>query len=167
MNVIATTLTATALFLSPAGGPTPAAIDAPSTPVVPSATAPATNNDVVGEWMSVDDDGKTVKSKVRIYEKNGKIFGKIVHLTDPKKRTKLCDQCPGSRKNQPILGLEIIRDMSRDGDRWEGGRILDPESGKEYRCYLELQANGTKLKVRGYLGISLLGRTQIWRRAQG
>jgi uncharacterized protein (DUF2147 family) len=76
---------------------------------------------------------------------------------------KLCDRCKGSKKNQPIQGLVIIEGLEKDGDEFNGGTILDPENGKTYKCYLEL-VDKSKLKVRGYLGVSLLGRTQYWTR---
>ena len=67
----------------------------------------------------------------------------------------------GSKKGQKIKGLVIIEDIKKDGDEYNDGTILDPENGKEYKCYLELE-EPNKLKVRGYLGFSLLGRTQYW-----
>jgi uncharacterized protein (DUF2147 family) len=119
----------------------------------------------VGYWKTIDDDGKTEKSIVQIYKKGDKVFGKIVELINPDEPNPVCDKCKGKRKNQPIVGLEIIWDLEEDGDEWSGGRILDPENGKDYSCYIEVKEGGKKLKVRGYLGISLFGRTQYWHRA--
>ena len=116
-----------------------------------------------GQWVTVDDDGKTASSVVEIYARGKKLYGKIVQLINPQEKDPKCTACEGAKKNQPILGMEILRDFERDGDdEWSGGHILDPRNGTEYRCYLELQEGGRKLKVRGYVGIALLGRTQYW-----
>lgn len=77
-----------------------------------------------------------------------------------------CTECTDSRKNQLILGMTIINDLKKDGDKWDGGRILDPENGKVYKCKMHLEDGGQKLVVRGYIGVSLLGRSQTWVRQQ-
>jgi len=74
----------------------------------------------------------------------------------------LCDQGRGARRSQPILGMTIAWGLRRKGEAWEGGRILDPENGKEYSVRMTPVAGGRKLEVRGFLGFSLLGRTQVW-----
>ena len=116
----------------------------------------------VGYWTTIDDDGKTPSSVVQLYMRGNKLFGKIVQLIKPREADPRCTECDGARKNQRILGLEILRDLEPDDDEWSGGYILDPRNGKEYKCYLELIEGGKRLKVRGYLGIALLGRTQYW-----
>jgi len=83
---------------------------------------------------------------------------------DKTKKDRQCTECEGSDKDKPILGMVIINGLEKDGDTWEDGTILDPESGKVYKCYITLE-NKNKLKVRGYIGFSLLGRTQYWSRA--
>jgi uncharacterized protein (DUF2147 family) len=119
----------------------------------------------LGYWTTIDDDGKTPSSVVQIYARGKKLFGKIVQLIKPRERDPKCTECDGARKNQRILGMEILRDLEPDDDEWSGGYILDPRNGKEYKCYVELVDGGKRLKVRGYLGIALLGRTQYWQKA--
>ncbi|MFM0739801.1 DUF2147 domain-containing protein, partial [Paraburkholderia xenovorans] len=77
-----------------------------------------------------------------------------------------CTACTDARKDQPILGMTIITDMKKDGDGWDHGQILDPENGKLYKCKMRLEDGGNKLVVRGYIGVSLLGRSQTWVRQQ-
>jgi uncharacterized protein (DUF2147 family) len=118
----------------------------------------------IGYWTTIDDDGKTPSSIVQLYKRGQKLFGKIVQLINPREKNPTCTECDGARKNQRILGMEILRDLHADGDEWSGGYILDPRNGKEYACYVELVDGGKRLKVRGYLGIALFGRTQYWRK---
>ena len=75
-----------------------------------------------------------------------------------------CTECKGDRKNEPILGMNILTGLKKDDDEWSGGKILDPKNGKEYKCYIKLLDKNT-LKIRGYIGVSLFGRTAIWKRA--
>ena len=119
----------------------------------------------VGYWTTIDDDGKTPSSIVQIFPRGKKLFGKIVRLINPREKDPKCEACEGAKKNQRILGMEILRDFERDDDEWSGGYILDPRNGTEYKCYLQLLDGGKRLKVRGYVGIALLGRTQHWQRA--
>ena len=137
----------------------------------PSSTqpaAPASPTSPVGKWKTVDDDTGRVESIVEITEKDGKLSGRIEKLMiipgddpDPK-----CDKCEGEKKDKPITGMTIIWGLTRDGDEWNGGTVLDPDKGKLYRCYIKLLDAGRRLKIRGYIGISLLGRTQYWLRAE-
>jgi uncharacterized protein (DUF2147 family) len=127
-------------------------------PSAASATSP------VGYWTTIDDDGKTPSSVIQIYPKGKKLFGKIVQLINPREKDPKCTACDGPRKNQRIIGMEILRDFERDDDEWSGGYILDPRNGTEYKCYMELVEGGKRLKVRGYVGIALLGRTQYWQK---
>jgi uncharacterized protein (DUF2147 family) len=120
----------------------------------------------VGYWTTIDDDGKTPSSVIQIYPKGKKLFGKIVQLINPREKDPKCSACEGARKNQRIIGMEILRDFERDDDEWSGGYILDPREGKEYSCYLEVVDGGKRLKVRGYVGIALLGRTQYWQKSE-
>src|SRR5262245_5658999 len=116
---------------------------------------------VVGKWKTVDDKTGKVMSDVEIYDQGGKLFGKIVGLTepdDPQGKPKTCTKCTGADKDQPIVGLVIIKDLSLSGDRYKGGTITDPEDGKIYRA--ELWTEESKLKVRGYLGPFY--KTQTW-----
>jgi uncharacterized protein (DUF2147 family) len=105
---------------------------------------------------------------VAIWEEDGKLYGKIEKLIDfdPNIPDPRCIYCPGDLKDKPVVGLRVLWDLRKDGDQWTGGMVLDPENGKSYRCIVAVQENGKTLKVRGYIGISLLGRTQYWLRDQ-
>ncbi|WP_298118929.1 DUF2147 domain-containing protein [Flavobacterium sp.] len=116
---------------------------------------------VLGIWKTYDDETGKEKSIVEIYEENGKIYGKIIELLEKENKGKKCIKCNGTDKDKPILGMVIIRGLSKDGDEYNDGKILDPKSGKIYKCSLSLESKD-KLTVRGYVGISLLGRTQKW-----
>jgi uncharacterized protein (DUF2147 family) len=118
----------------------------------------------LGEWKTFDDKTGTERALVRIYEQDGKLFGKIERSFTPGAEKRVCAVCTDERKDQPMLGLIIIRNMKRTDDGYGGGDILDPDTGTVYRCKLHVDATGTKLVVRGYIGISLLGRTQTWER---
>ncbi|MGV4439604.1 DUF2147 domain-containing protein [Ornithobacterium rhinotracheale] len=117
----------------------------------------------VGTWKTIDDNTGKARSFVKIYEKNGELFGKIVKITNPALQDKRCEKCKGDKKNKPLLGFEVITGLKKNGNIWEDGKITDPDSGKEYSCKIELDGKD-KLKVRGFLGFSLLGRTQVWER---
>ncbi|HEY4344470.1 MAG TPA: DUF2147 domain-containing protein [Parvibaculum sp.] len=119
-----------------------------------------------GRWRTVDDKTHKEKSIVEITEVNGVLQGKVVKLLDrgDKPANPTCDKCKGDRKGKPIIGMTILWGLKQDGDEWTGGEILDPESGETYDAKITLKEDGQKLEVRGFLGISLLGRTQIWAR---
>ena len=120
----------------------------------------------LGLWKTFDDKTGSARAIVRIYEQDGKLFGRIESSFTPGAEHRVCDVCTDDRKNQPIIGLLIIRNMvSKDGE-YSGGDILDPDSGSVYRCKLRLDQNGSRLVVRGYIGFSLLGRTQFWQRQE-
>ena len=125
----------------------------------------AQSNSVIGKWKTIDDETGKPKSIVEIYEKSGKIYGKVVDILDAEKKKNLCTSCPGEDKNKPVMGLVIIKGLSKEGNEYNGGKILDPVSGKTYKCFLALEGSD-KLKVRGYIGLSLFGRTQIWHRVK-
>lgn len=120
---------------------------------------------VVGRWKTFDDSTGDAKSIVEITEKDGKIYGKIVEILNPAKKDAKCVNCPDSDKDKPVLGLYIIKGLSKDGKEYSNGKILDPTSGKLYKCTVALDGND-KLKVRGYVGISAFGRNQIWTRVK-
>lgn len=122
---------------------------------------------VTGVWKAVDDQDGKVSSLIEITNENGQLSGTIkeIYKRDP---SSLCINCKGDRHNQPVLGMEIIWDMEKDGDTWKGGRILDPENGKVYKCKIALdEEDPNVLEVRGFIGISLVGRTQKWERYTG
>jgi uncharacterized protein (DUF2147 family) len=118
----------------------------------------------VGLWKTIDDKTGRERAIVRVYEDHGLLFGRIEHSFVPGAETRVCVLCSDERKNQPIIGLVIIRNLKADGAEYDGGDILDPESGSVYRCKIHLDEGGTRLVVRGYIGVALLGRTQIWQR---
>jgi uncharacterized protein (DUF2147 family) len=124
----------------------------------------------VGLWKTIDDKTKKERSHVRITETNGVLSGRIEKRLDPDaKPDDVCDKCPDDRKGKPMQGLEIMRGVKKsDGDdnRWDGGRILDPEDGKDYKVHLTPADGGKRLDVRGYIGMPLLGRTQSWIRVE-
>lgn len=121
-------------------------------------------NTVIGKWKTVDDVTGKAMAIMEVYEKDGKIYGRINDILDAKNRNHKCDLCTGTDKGKPILGLVVMKGLEKDGDEYSGGKILDPKSGKVYKCYINLEGKD-KLKVRGYIGISLFGRTQYWYRA--
>lgn len=120
---------------------------------------------VFGRWNTVDDETREVKSVVEIYMRNGMAYGKVVAINDPQQQNAVCSACDQEdpRNNQPIMGMEIIRGLKKTGEAWSNGEILDPENGKVYKCKIWLE-NGS-LIVRGYLGITWLGRSQTWIRS--
>lgn len=125
-----------------------------------ASAAPVAAQSVVGEWISIDDKTEKPRSVIEIWEAQGVVYGRIKALfpepgEDP---NPLCDECKGELKDQPVLGMRILWDMKPDGDKWSGGKIMDPENGKTYRCKLWVE-DGT-LKVRGYL--AFFYRTQTW-----
>jgi uncharacterized protein (DUF2147 family) len=119
----------------------------------------------VGTWTSIDDATGKPKSIIAITEANGEVTGKVVEVLESDQGPHpICKECDGERKNQPIEGMTIIWGMKKDGDTWEGGKILDPKNGKTYGCKLHPADGGQKLEVRGFMGFSLLGRSQTWER---
>lgn len=117
--------------------------------------------EVFGTWKTIDDATGKARSLVEIYSEDGKVYGKIIELIDPDKPNPVCDKCSGEDKDQPVIGLTFIKGLEKDGNEYNSGKILDPENGKLYQCYITLEEED-KLKVRGYIGISLFGRTQYW-----
>ena len=113
--------------------------------------------DVVGRWKTIDDETGQAKSIVEIYEQDGKYFGRVVDLLMKPDDT-VCDACPGDKKGKKIVGMNIVTNMVKKGDVYEGGQILDPTKGKVYDCKM-WEENGN-LMVRGYLGFFY--RTQTW-----
>ncbi|MFG6446963.1 DUF2147 domain-containing protein [Roseateles sp. BYS180W] len=122
-----------------------------------------------GLWKTVDDQTKQEKSLVRVSEQGGVLSGKIEKIFDPSKQEARCEACSDERKNQPVLGMTIIRNVKKNAAQeglWDGGDILDPNNGKVYKVLLRPVDGGKKLEVRGYVGMPVLGRTQTWIRVE-
>ena len=128
------------------------------------ATTPA------GLWKTIDDGTKKEKSLVRIVESGGVYSGKVEKFLDPDTpKDAVCKECGDDRKDKPIQGMTIIRNMKASADDkavFEGGDILDPNNGKVYKARMKVIDNGARLEVRGFIGISLIGRTQTWVRVE-
>ncbi len=122
----------------------------------------------VGLWKTIDDETKAEKSQVRITESGAVLTGKIEKIAEAGKQDSKCELCSDERKDKPVLGMTIIRNTKPDADkaRWEGGDILDPNNGKVYKLMLKPIDGGKKLEVRGFVGMALLGRTQVWQRIE-
>ena len=118
-------------------------------------------NQIEGVWITQDDETDKKKSEVLLYKNEGKLYGKILNLLLEEDKGKLCVNCKGENKNLAIEGMVIVEGLELNGKTWEEGTILDPKSGKTYSCYITFENENT-LKVRGYIGFSLLGRTQKW-----
>ena len=119
-----------------------------------------------GVWKTIDDKSGQPKALVQISESpDGVLTGKVVKLfTHP---DEVCSACEGEKQGKPIVGMTILWGLKKDGDDlWDNGKILDPKEGKIYSSKAKLIDGGAKLEVRGYLGVSLLGRSQTWLRQQ-
>ena len=124
-------------------------------------------NSPVGTWQTIDDKTGHPKSIVQINEHDGELSGKVLQVLETEHGPHpVCKACEGDRKDQPIEGMTVLWGAKQNGSIWGGGHILDPENGRIYRVSLALLENGQKLKVRGYLGIEAIGRSQIWQRQE-
>ena len=122
-----------------------------------------------GLWKTIDDDGKTEKSLVRITNTGGVYSGKVEKINDPAKAAEVCSKCDDERKDKPIVGMTIIWEIRQDAEEptlYTGGQILDPAKGSSYKLRLKPIEGGKKLEVRGYIGSPMFGRTQTWIRAE-
>lgn len=116
-----------------------------------------------GYWYTIDDEDGKKSSIVKIEQKDGKLVGKIVKIMDEKDRNELCQDCPDEFANKPIQGLQFMWNLNKKGaGKWRDGKILDPKTGGVYTSKLDVEDGGEKLTVRGYLGVSWLGRSQTW-----
>jgi uncharacterized protein (DUF2147 family) len=128
----------------------------------------AQGNTPIGFWKSFDDITGKPSALVRITEVAGKLQGRIEKIfPEPGESDHpLCSECEGALKDQPVVGMIILSGMQRNGDEYSEGEILDPDNGKRYRCTMKLLDDGKKLSLRGYIGLPLLGRSQIWLREE-
>jgi uncharacterized protein (DUF2147 family) len=136
--------------------------------VLTTVSAHAADLSPVGLWKTIDDNTGQPRGLVRVSQANGEYQGKVEKIfpksgEDPHPS---CDKCDGARRSQPVIGMIILWGLTKQGDEYQGGEILDPENGKVYRAKMKLEDAGRKLHVRGFIGLSLLGRTQIWLREE-
>jgi uncharacterized protein (DUF2147 family) len=120
---------------------------------------------IFGKWYSTNEETGEIDSVIEVYKKQEKAFAKIIEIKNSERRNAVCDLCKDKNKNKPILGLNILNGLERDGEEWSGGTILDPRNGNVYKCYIQL-VQKDKLKIRGYLGLALFGKTAYWQRAK-
>ncbi|MDX1544393.1 MAG: DUF2147 domain-containing protein [Christiangramia sp.] len=119
---------------------------------------------VVGKWENTNSEGK-VNSIIEIYKKGDEIYGKVDRILKEEDRGRRCTKCEGDLKNEPIEGMELMKGLKKEGDEYVGGTIVDPKSGKKYRCKIWLDDdNPDILKVRGYL--AFFYKTKTWQRAE-
>ena len=133
---------------------------AAQSPVAPNLPSPT------GDWNTIDDATGKSKSIVEIREENGKLYGTIEKLFDPPVPHPTCYLCSGAMKDRPLVGLQVLWGFKQSGGQWSGGQVLDPETGKIYRASLSLEDGGKKLRLHGYVGVPLFGRTQHWQRVE-
>lgn len=135
--------------------------------IMTSQLAAAANNSPEGLWQTIDDKSGKPRSLIRINQHHGQytaVIEKGLLATD--QADAVCSKCTDARKDQPIIGMIIATGLSKNGKQYDGGEILDPENGKVYQCKMTLNETGDALEVRGYIGFSLLGRSQIWKRIE-
>lgn len=123
----------------------------------------AQSSSPLGLWKTIDDETKEAKSHMELYEKNGKVYGKITKLL-LKPADTVCEKCKGEKANKPLIGMILIDGLVKSGEQWKGASILDPVTGNYYDCTIWLsESNENELKVKGkhWTGLS---RTQTWYR---
>ena len=120
----------------------------------------------VGLWEQVDENSGKAESWIKISERNGVYEGNIVKIffKPGEDENWVCSKCEGSEKGAPVLGLTLIKGMRRNGLSYENGTVRDPRDGSVYRASMTVSPDGKKLEMRGYVGISLFGRSQVWNR---
>ncbi len=120
--------------------------------------------DIFGKWKTIDGQNNEAKSIVEIYERDGEVFGRIIDILNPENKKALCTNCEGEDYNKPVLGFELIKNLSKDGKYYKNGTIFDPEHGKKFKCRLMLTEDPDVLQVRGY--VAFLYSTQYWQRVE-
>lgn len=122
------------------------------------------SQEVLGKWENRNSEGK-VNSIIEIYKKGDEIYGKVHRIIKEEDRDRLCTECEGELKNEPIEGMELMKGLKKEGDEYVDGTIIDPKSGKEYRCKIWLdEEDPDVLKIRGYL--AFFYKTKTWLRAE-
>jgi len=131
----------------------------------PCQTAGKQAQSIFGTWKSIDAKTGKTEAIISVYKQNNMAYAKIIDILNPENKDKICIYCKGNRKNKPILGMIILDGLKENGDEWSGGKIIDPKNGNTYKCYIKLK-DKTTLKLRGYIGVSLFGRTEYWKRVE-
>lgn len=116
---------------------------------------------ITGVWKTFDDETNQPAALVEISAKDGIYSGVIKKLLDPN-ALPTCEKCTDSRKGKPVVGMEILTGLKKHGESYSDGRILDPDDGEIYRTEIKSKDQGSKLDVRAFIGLPLLGRTQTW-----
>tara|TARA_R110002012_G_scaffold322099_1_gene555475 strand:- start:9350 stop:9790 length:441 start_codon:yes stop_codon:yes gene_type:complete len=126
----------------------------------------AISQNVFGKWKTIDDRTGNPKGVIDIYKKEGKMFGKVVEILEKGKKDAICTKCDGDLKDEPVLGMVIIKGAEKQEDgEWKGKHLFDPEQAMTFRCKIWLNPdNPNELKVRGYL--AFIYRTQTWIRVE-
>ncbi len=122
-----------------------------------------------GVWRIISDQDGKPQALIRIQTVGGALQGVLTASLRGESPTRVCDKCSGARQNKPIIGMEVLWGLRQDAGNplhWAGGQILDPNSGSVYGAELTESGDGRVLTVRGFLGVSFLGRTQTWQRVQ-
>jgi uncharacterized protein (DUF2147 family) len=120
---------------------------------------------IFGKWNSTNEETGNIDSIIEVYEKDGKAFAKVIEIKGSARKNAVCEKCEDENRNKPILGLNILTGLEENEDEWSGGNILDPRNGRIYNCYIKL-IKPNKLKIRGYIGLALFGKTAYWERAE-
>jgi|TARA_B110000046_G_C13022721_1_gene412098 uncharacterized protein (DUF2147 family) len=120
---------------------------------------------IFGKWNSTNEETGNIDSIIEVYEKDGKAFAKVIEIKGSARKNAVCEKCEDENRNKPILGLNILTGLEKNDDEWSGGNILDPRNGRIYNCYIKL-IKPNKLKIRGYIGLALFGKTAYWERAE-
>ncbi|MGZ3297182.1 MAG: DUF2147 domain-containing protein [Xanthobacteraceae bacterium] len=136
--------------------------------LVAAPAARAETSSPAGLWKAIDDKSGKPSALIRISENNGELTGKIEKLfrTPDEEQNPKCVACTDARKNQQIVGMTIVSGLKKHGDEYSGGEILDPNDGSVYKSKLTLREGGKKVEVRGYIGVPMFGRSQVWLRQE-
>jgi uncharacterized protein (DUF2147 family) len=118
----------------------------------------------VGRWKVLDEKTGMVKAIVEVTEVNGELQGTVTRVFSPPAASadSVCERCQGDKRNKPVVGLQILWGLKKNGDEYTGGRVLEAETGKEYRARVKVVDGGQKLQVHGFVGLSFVGRTLTW-----
>ncbi|MCA3643357.1 MAG: DUF2147 domain-containing protein [Methylobacterium sp.] len=135
---------------------------------ITSGGALADGPSAAGQWRQIDDRTGEIRSIITIVERSGSFHGRVTQIfpRPGEQPNPTCSACAGELRNAPVLGFPVLSGLKRDGQEYSGGTIIDPESGSTYRARMTLSEDGRKLEVRGFIGVSLFGRSQTWARAQ-